>query len=609
MAGVVAMPSVFDPLHLPVGGETHRTRGGWRMQAAADAARERERDRTPPPNLIRNQSAMRHIRDWASGVSSSPHVWDHMAASVTDALNEGRTPAPAITNLHACGHSVRDKNLHKNLVNLFMGKCGFDKLVTSLPDESTVKEIIRPPTMISMIHKYSNNFHGVMGADKVRLRSFWEDFFRSPVGRQYRDHHKFLRGKTPSDLETTIPCSLHQDAGPYSKGKSASCVSWSSLLNCGGELETNFVAFSEVETKGVDCGCRLAWEDFLADFDALANGLDKDTGEPAAQDADGTQWSFVMIFGFADCEQLFEWGMSSHRNSVLCSLCTSNRTDNPWSDLRSTSGWRPSAAAWDNALFMSRCKRKHPLMESHYWCVFFPRLDGMHVFDHHGTSSVIAGSTLQELVSNCVALGANQAARMSKINAEMKVYFDTHIVSSRMPPLRLKHLKLDGWGELHGPLVKAANTRHFMPFLQQLANRYLNSGSPYYTAINKLIEHANGVYHALYSSDMFLNDEQVAFLSNQVLKFGKYHMICRMHASNLGHHLFQVKPKAHYAQHIPFQSILINSRHTQCYCAESLIGKMTTIWKKSVSGPYSNRTVQRQVCVKYFMWVFILHGM
>ena len=198
---------------------------------------------------------------------------------------------------------------------------------------------------------------------------------------------------------------------------------------------------------------------------------------------------------------------------------------------------------------------------------------------------------------------------MSKINAEMKVYFDTHIVSSRMPPLRLKHLKLDGWGELHGPLVKAANTRHFMPFLQQLANRYLNSGSPYYTAINKLIEHANGVYHALYSSDMFLNDEQVAFLSNQVLKFGKYHMICRMHASNLGHHLFQVKPKAHYAQHIPFQSILINSRHTQCYCAESLIGKMTTIWKKSVSGPYSNRTVQRQVCVKYLVWVFILHGM
>ena len=66
-------------------------------------------------------------------------------------------------------------------------------------------------------------------------------------------------------------------------------------------------------------------------------------------------------------------------------------------------------------------------------------------------------------------------------------------------------------------------------------------------------------------------------------------MFYRMHASKHvdGAHLFQVKPKAHYAQHIPVQSALINSRHTQCYCAESLIGKITTIWKKCVSAAFT----------------------
>ena len=216
---------------------------------------------------------------------------------------------------------------------------------------------------------------------------------------------------------------------------------------------------------------------------------------------------------------------------------------------------------------------------------FFPRYDGMHIFDHHGTSAVVAGSVIDTCVTECVALGPNQAARMARVNQEMKHYFDTHLVSSRMPPLRLKNLKSDGWAELNGPLVKAANTRHMMPFVQILAATYLNEGTAEHKAINKVCEACNGVYHALYNSDMFLNDREIDFLREQLLRFGKYHMVCNQFSRNRDEFRFQIKPKAHYAQHIAPQSVLINSRHTKCYCAESLIGKLTTIWKKVAAAP------------------------
>ena len=61
----------------------------------------------------------------------------------------------------------------------------------------------------------------------------------------------------------------------------------------------------------------------------------------------------------------------------------------------------------------------------------------MHVFDHHGVTNVANGGILLRLVRTCSALGGTQDERMANITAELKSWFDHHIVSSRMPPLSI----------------------------------------------------------------------------------------------------------------------------------------------------------------------------
>ena len=91
----------------------------------------------------------------------------------------------------------------------------------------------------------------------------------------------------------------------------------------------------------------------------------------------------------------------------------------------------------------------------------------MHVFDHHGIASVFSASVVQRLLSDN-RLGTTMQARLDVINAALKRHHDTHIVASRMPPSRLSNIWLNSWADLAGPVKKAANTRHFMPFCENV---------------------------------------------------------------------------------------------------------------------------------------------
>ena len=83
-------------------------------------------------------------------------------------------------------------------------------------------------------------------------------------------------------------------------------------------------------------------------------------------------------------------------------------------------------------------------------------------------------------------------------------------------------------------------------------------------------------------------------------ELGLQHMVCRKFAQDRGEFAFQIRPKAHYAQHFVEQMTLINPRHTMCYQEESLIGVVTDIYHKSCCGPYES-TIQRTVVLKYLV--------
>ena len=90
-----------------------------------------------------------------------------------------------------------------------------------------------------------------------------------------------------------------------------------------------------------------------------------------------------------------------------------------------------------------------------------------------------------------------------------------------------------------------------------------------------------------------------------LLKMAKYHLLCRGYSAAEGINAWQAKPNAHYGQRFHLLSCLINTKFTQCYLEESMVGKITKIWKASVAGQHLNY-VQGTVLLEWLIQLCIL---
>ena len=81
-------------------------------------------------------------------------------------------------------------------------------------------------------------------------------------------------------------------------------------------------------------------------------------------------------------------------------------------------------------------------------------------------------------------------------------WFREHKVSSEMPTINLTNLQWGGqkaWAELHGTVIKAANTRHLMPFIDHLAaSVYTDLSSQWDKSVCKVCALLCKLYHILY---------------------------------------------------------------------------------------------------------------
>lgn len=170
---------------------------------------------------------------------------------------------------------------------------------------------------------------------------------------------------------------------------------------------------------------------------------------------------------------------------------------------------------------------------------------------------------------------------------------------------KMSNLRQDnGTAELHGPTIKSARTKALVPFLAWLGMTFSNSGSVEDRAVRKCTVALVDVYAVAYNAGMFMSEEEQRCFKVAICRFGRYYQLLNVLKSGEFYLFYHIKPKEHYIQHLPKQSLLVNPRSVQNYQDESLVGKICCIWSKSVSGPY-HRTVQLSVLVKLLVGLAI----
>ena len=148
-------------------------------------------------------------------------MWEHIDCLLGDGFDN-----PGIRRLHFIASHVKDQHAHTNLVRLVEG-LGFGDMITSVPLGS-ISWVARPSIMFGLLRRRRRDqCKHVFGADKIRLTEFWRNVFKSEQGLELRQLLSGLRDKTPEQLCTTIPVTIHGDAGPFSKRQSCTLLQWS----------------------------------------------------------------------------------------------------------------------------------------------------------------------------------------------------------------------------------------------------------------------------------------------------------------------------------------------------------------------------------------------
>ena len=97
-------------------------------------------------------------------------------------------------------------------------------------------------------------------------------------------------------------------------------------------------------------------------------------------------------------------------------------------------------------------------------CVFFfsQEHDFLNICQKNNELQSSAGSIVSMLLEDD-RLGTSKDLRLQLINTMLAEYFDEHPGTHRLPPLRLANVTSDGWANLQGPAIKAANVGAAVP--------------------------------------------------------------------------------------------------------------------------------------------------
>ncbi len=220
----------------------------------------------------------------------------------------------------------------------------------------------------------------------------------------------------------------------------------------------------------------------------------------------------------------------------------------------------------------------------------------MHLCDCKGVAALTFGGVLSHILGD-PRLGPNRQGRLDVVNAELRAFQDAHPGMHRLPQLRLGNAVADGWANLNGKVIKAANTRAAAPFFRALAARHFPGGSALEVSLRGVVAELDGFYELIYHQPLFMEDAAVVELQRKCVSFGEHYMRLRELARRENRLAWPVTPKVHKLQHVPLFAGVLNPRFVQNYAEESTMGTMQRTWRRSMDGRYKD-SVQANVLIK-----------
>lgn len=556
---------------------------GWRQRLAAV---DRDRSRSPRNHestfLGLGFQLLQWLRDWGWG---SLFATDIVKNASTKLKDDKTTKNVHIRRLARC---MRNPNNAERVVGSIIPQ---NLLISPVSlEDSKIDTVLLPYDTFHWLQEMNpRKFNIHMGAKPGGIAHWWAELASSEEGQDMWRLHPWLRNKTPEQLRFHLPLVLFDDAGPVSDSQSSYARCYYSILGPGSEKETRIIMATGFKTPGVD----KSWGPILESFEKLA------------RDVPPGKWGGMLLFGGSDLEYVCnELGMRHYNSAQICGYCEGDCDDskNPHTDYSAGANWRVTIR--NNAEFLAAFRQPlHPLVEHAVYSKYFYRFDLMHMMDHHGISSHIAANVIIIHIRDRSGLltGSTIDARLDFLNNDIAAYYSFSGVRSRMAPLRQSNLTdATGYPELHGPLIKAANTRALIPYLLNLQERATRAWP---TTQNrhmlKVVQSLQTLYDVFYGAGYFLTQEEKVLVAKHCNRLGMNYQVLAVAAMRAGSKLWKQTAKLHYCVgHLPDQSRLINPRYVQGYTSESMVGSMKEIYVKSMSGPH-HKVVQHKFAHKY----------
>jgi len=222
--------------------------------------------------------------------------------------------------------------------------------------------------------------------------------------------------------------------------------------------------------------------------------------------------------------------------------------------------------------------------------------------DCKGLASIAIGNCLAEIVyKNQLGCPTHQAT-MDLLNERLDRFYDGTKCDCKIPYLLLSNITdtqrpAQTYPQLAGPGIKAANTRHLVPWVLALVIE-VDDGSEASRHRIALMRYLNEFIETIYENPEFLAPAVSKRLKFVMLGFLRRSAWLSANAVRLGLCRWQLKPKHHYFHHLALLTYGRNPRFYQTYIDESFVGKLCRVYKSSQAGAY-HETIQREVLTKY----------